>query len=157
MLLYRAIRKYGPDQFEWDEVCSDVPDEDLNRKEIECIAWFGTKAPNGYNLTDGGGGRIGFVVSDETRTRLRVSHLGKISAMKGRKHKPESLAKIRETLNHPEMRKKRSEIAKKQWGTLERRAKQTIAMRGNRNGVGNLGWIKTIEKRRARRDAGGVY
>ncbi len=74
VLIHHAIRKYGLDQFEWDEVCSDVPNKDLNRMEIECIAWFGTKAPKGYNLTDGGDGFCGKHKS-ETKAKIAKASL----------------------------------------------------------------------------------
>ena len=58
-LIHRALHKYGPDAFEWEEVYSNVADEDLDRLEIECIAWFGSMVPRGYNLTTGGeGGKL---------------------------------------------------------------------------------------------------
>ena len=54
--LYAALRKYGCDNFKvetlvicdkWDYLC------DL---EVKAIVAYGTKSPNGYNLTDGGEG-----------------------------------------------------------------------------------------------------
>ena len=72
-LLHRAIRKYGPDAFDWDEVHSNVPEDDLNQLEIDCIKWFGSKAPDGYNLTDGGdGGAV--VFSDESKVKMKAYH-----------------------------------------------------------------------------------
>ncbi len=89
-LIHWAIRKYGPDRFEWDEVCSDVPEEDLNRLEIECIAWYGTMVPMGYNLTAGGNSKLApefcqrisakiksLWKDPEYRDRLSQSHRGK--------------------------------------------------------------------------------
>jgi group I intron endonuclease len=68
--LYSALRKYGSDAFmvktlviadKWHYLC------DLERK---AIAVFGTKAPNGYNVTDGGEGVPGRVLTDEQRANL---------------------------------------------------------------------------------------
>jgi group I intron endonuclease len=56
MLIVRAIRKYGSEEFEWIEAYSNVPCECLEDLEKECIWWYGTKFPEGYNLTDGGEG-----------------------------------------------------------------------------------------------------
>lgn len=83
----RALRKYGFDSFEWDEVYSDAKPEDLDSLEIECISWFGTLSPKGYNMTSGGSGPA--VVSKETR--LKISRAGL-----GRKHSLESKRKIGE-------------------------------------------------------------
>lgn len=66
-----AIRKYGRENFEWDEVYSNVSNGDLGRLEIECITWYGTRDPNGYNLTDGGDGVVN--ATEETRRKISES------------------------------------------------------------------------------------
>lgn len=67
--LQQAIRKYGAASFKvatlaiadnWDYLC------DLEKKAIKA---FGTKSPNGYNLTEGGEGVVGNIVSNDTRAR----------------------------------------------------------------------------------------
>ena len=88
-VFHRAIRKYGMDAFEWEEVYSDVFERDLNGLEIECIKWFGSKIPNGYNMTDGGEGSIGYKHSEEVKKKI-----GDIS--RGRKHTEEAKKKISE-------------------------------------------------------------
>ena len=129
-----ALRKYGFENFEWEEVYSDVANEDLNRLEIECIEWFGTKVPDGYNMTEGGDGTSGWHHTEETKEKIRSSERGKIvsydtrikigKAKKGRKHTEETrkklsksrlgkkrgpmsleqIAKIKATMNLPEVR-----------------------------------------------------
>lgn len=68
--LYSAIRKYGIDSFsvrtlvvsdDWGYLC------DLEKR---AIAAFNCKSPNGYNITDGGEGTVGRVVSDEERKNI---------------------------------------------------------------------------------------
>lgn len=98
-----AIRKYGFENFTVEvlEICHV---ELLDEREIFFIRELGTKAPNGYNLTDGGDGgsnpseetrakisasRKGIHHSEETRARLSTAHTGK-------KHTPETLAKMSE-------------------------------------------------------------
>lgn len=102
MLICRALARYGIDNFDWDEVYSDVPDEDLNRLEMEAIKWYNSKSPNGYNLTDGGeGGAIFFGPhSKESRDKIGLAMRGRKLTEKhkikigltsmGRKHPPRS-------------------------------------------------------------------
>lgn len=52
--LYSAIRKYGKDAFEVQSLIEVGAKEDLMYYEPKCIKLYGTRAPNGYNLTDGG-------------------------------------------------------------------------------------------------------
>lgn len=49
-----AIRKYGIENFEWEEIAWANTIEKLNEYEIRMIDFYNSKAPNGYNLTDGG-------------------------------------------------------------------------------------------------------
>ena len=53
--LRAAILKYGWQHFSV-KVVEEIPVEDLNEAERFWIAFLDTKAPNGYNLTDGGDG-----------------------------------------------------------------------------------------------------
>ena len=54
-----AIRKYGWENFSV-EVLETCPVEMLNEREMFWIRELNSKAPNGYNLTDGGDGNSGF-------------------------------------------------------------------------------------------------
>lgn len=77
---HSALRKYGVDNFNWDviEECNNI--DDLNRLEIYYIGYYDTYN-NGYNLTMGGDGSVGY--------ELTESHKQKISeACKGIKRKP---------------------------------------------------------------------
>jgi group I intron endonuclease len=74
--LARAIRKYGLDNFVAEEVCRCLSKSELNAKEIELIKALNTKAPAGYNMTDGGEGNLGFYPSGETRAKMGRAHKG---------------------------------------------------------------------------------
>lgn len=84
--LNRAIQKYGPQSFqvkalviaEWDY---------LAELEPKAIAAYGTKAPNGYNLSDGGDGVPGVVLTEKTKHRMS-------EAAKKRRHSAETKKKI---------------------------------------------------------------
>ena len=66
----RAIKKYGWKNFTVEvlAVCKTI--EELNECERKSIVEYKTKFPNGYNLTDGGEGTAGRIVSDETRKKI---------------------------------------------------------------------------------------
>ncbi len=53
--LHKAIRKHGPDSFTVLELASSWNKEYLEELESYFIALYGCIAPNGYNLTSGGG------------------------------------------------------------------------------------------------------
>ena len=69
-LLGKAIKKYGEDSFEIKPIASAKTLEALKSVEKDLIVQFGTKVPNGYNLTDGGEGTSGFKQNPETVKRL---------------------------------------------------------------------------------------
>jgi group I intron endonuclease len=79
-----SIRKHGWDSFEPSVIC-EIPNEELDAREIFEISERNTLAPNGYNL-DGGGG-VNKVVHPDTRESMRQSQLG-------RKHPEEVKVKI---------------------------------------------------------------
>ena len=53
--LYRAIRKYGKENFSV-EIIEEIADSSLNEREIYWIKYYNSFVPNGYNCTLGGGG-----------------------------------------------------------------------------------------------------
>jgi len=87
----RAIKKYGLENFivEVIEECETI--DELNEREKFWIRELNCKIPNGYNLTDGGLGRVvtdkerknksesqkGHVVSEETRKKISKANTGK--------------------------------------------------------------------------------
>lgn len=80
----RAITKYGWDNFEHEVLFYGLEEKIAKEKEIELIARYKTKDKRfGYNLTDGGDGTIGVVLSDNARENMRISHLGQVAWNKG--------------------------------------------------------------------------
>lgn len=79
---YRALRKYGENNFEWEivEICKSSDKnslyDDLFKLEIQYIEKYNT-FNNGYNSDLGGIGSKGRVTSEETRTKLRLINLGR--------------------------------------------------------------------------------
>lgn len=58
-IIYSALRKYGPDSFDVKTLVIANDFQYLCDLEVKVIAAFGTKYPNGYNMTDGGEGVVG--------------------------------------------------------------------------------------------------
>jgi group I intron endonuclease len=111
-VLHKAIRKYGVVNFTFEPVAFCGNGEEMKSMEMYCIARFGTKLPRGYNMTDGGEGMTGHLVSDETRRKLSA-------AKKGIRPPESAIEKTRERL-------KRDNPA---WG-IGARLKISVAMRG---------------------------
>ena len=71
---YNAIQKYGWNNFEHIILQNNLTAEEAVELERKYIQLYNTMSPNGYNLT--GGGELKKVISEETRKKLRISHLG---------------------------------------------------------------------------------
>lgn len=118
---YRAIQKYGWDTFEHEILYKELKEQDAKNKEIELIKKYNTKNREyGYNLTDGGDGSSGIIISEETRNNLRKSHLGQVAWNKGMKgqYKLSISASIAQ---------------KEHWKSEEYRKRQTYSHIGNRH------------------------
>jgi len=85
--LKNAFKKYGIDAFVFTHVCDAFDFEAACDIERMLITQHNTKSPNGYNLTDGGEGRSGSLVSNETKAKLS-------NAGKGKRHTDESKLKM---------------------------------------------------------------
>ena len=107
----RAFKKYGADAFIIAVIDHASSKDELDEKENYWIKFYNCKVPNGYNLTDGGEGRYGFKVSDETKKKISKSHIGigkgikqspemiqkRADAVRGRKNSPETIEKMKQS------------------------------------------------------------
>lgn len=82
-----AINKYGIDSFEILIIEECTTEDELNEREKFWIKEFNCKFPNGYNLTDGGEGTSGCVMSEASR--LKIAKINK-----GRKHTAQARANM---------------------------------------------------------------
>jgi len=85
------------DGLTWEESCA---------KEVEYIALYGRKEKGGIlcNLTDGGGGSVGLITSEETKKKQSLKKVGKPPPNKGKpmpKHQLEKLVEINRNRVHP--------------------------------------------------------
>ena len=101
-----AIRKYGRKKFTIEVIEECETAEQLNEREIFWIAKLNTKAPNGYNYTEGGEGLKGPAV--ETLAKMR-----------GHKRSPEALAHLKvaskKRANTPEGKANLENMRKSRW------------------------------------------
>lgn len=72
--MQRAWNKYGEESFGFN-VLEKCPVEDLDSKEIMWIEKYNT-VKEGYNITYGGGGTMGYIPSQETIEKIRKAHVG---------------------------------------------------------------------------------
>lgn len=82
----RALRKYPRDKFIWEILCVGEDKLDLFDREKYFIKVFNSNSDSGYNMTDGGetSNNLGRKASEETRKKLRQSHLGYIQTKQHR-------------------------------------------------------------------------
>lgn len=86
---YRAIQKYGWDNFVHEILFSGLTFDEANRKEIELIEFYNsTDRSYGYNLQTGG--RNGFEYTDDIIEKLKEVHGGVNNGMYGKHHSDES-------------------------------------------------------------------
>lgn len=81
--LQNAWNKYGEKAFKF-QVLEYCPADQLNEREIHFIAIYKAKGVL-YNLTDGGEGIPGMVVTEETRQKISIGHKGKFVSEETRK------------------------------------------------------------------------
>jgi group I intron endonuclease len=104
--LHAAINKYGPEGFVLSHICDAFDFDAACDIERNLIQQHNTKAPNGYNLTDGGEGVIGRTISDdekESKRKTAISVMASLSpeersekfGTKNRVWSPEQIEKIR--------------------------------------------------------------
>jgi group I intron endonuclease len=78
-LFAAAIKKYGWDNFTHELLIEHISLKEANALEIHYIAEHQAFGPNGYNLTEGGGGQSGRQASDETKTKLSSARRDRIT------------------------------------------------------------------------------
>ncbi len=95
--IHRAIRKYGIQSFECSVIDSTDTKETLDEKEVYWIKFLKTKAPDGYNMTDGGSGgstNKGKPHSKETIRKMSDQKKGDNNPFFGKRHSEETKRKM---------------------------------------------------------------
>ncbi len=78
----RAICRYGIGAFDIQALEVDAPDLDV--AERYWITWYGTKAPLGYNLTEGGCGVRDYKFSHAARAKMSAAARGRPKSIEQR-------------------------------------------------------------------------
>jgi group I intron endonuclease len=98
-----ALRKYGWENFTWIVVETHQAENKINLKKILSEReqfWIAKDKTllieNGYNMTDGGDGRIGSTHSEKTRKILSEKLTGRSTERKGKSFKEEMIEKYGE-------------------------------------------------------------
>lgn len=133
---YRAIQKYGWDNFEHKILFDGLTKEEADAKEMELIAFYDSKNPdNGYNLTDGGQGTNGYQMPDERKRQISESQKGRLLTDEWKQHISEAVRGE----NHPFWGKRLSD---------EHRRHLSEAHMGNKSYGGMQGKRHTEETKR---------
>ena len=94
--IYHSLLKYGFDSHKFEVIVSgDFNQQLLNELEIHYIRLYNSFS-NGLNLTAGGLGSRGRIVSEHTRKKISDSNKGKPSPNKGKSPSEETRRKISE-------------------------------------------------------------
>jgi group I intron endonuclease len=119
----RAIKKYGKENFEWKVLEHCDSKGEMNEMEFHYIKQYNSFGDNGYNLTFGGEGTIGFKHSNNTKQNLSVLAKKRFCSKEShpwykRKHSDETRIKMSDSWKNrlpasDETRQKMSESQKK--------------------------------------------
>ena len=141
LLLIRAIKKYGKENFQKEiiEQCKDI--EELNEKEIFYIEKYDTLYPNGYNLRKGGNNSL---LSESTKKKISESRKGKCMGSnnpnwKAASFSKETIKKISESIKkryqeYPEYRESISKTSKNRKHTKQTKNSISKKNKGKLNG-----------------------
>jgi len=148
-LLYRAIRKYGKDNFTIAPLVVVNSKWEMDRYEIGLIkAWDLQNKERGYNLAAGGQGTIGYKFSEEDLRRLSIAHMG---LKQSDETKEKRARRIRGIKRSEETKRKMSEAQKGNRNCLgrrmsdENRAKLSLINLGNSHATGA---VRSLEYRK---------
>ena len=141
VLLKNAITKYGQDSFVHEVIEVNVTQDNFRTRENFWIDCHNSMLPHGYNLKEGGGGTMGYDVSEETKNKRSMANKNQVPWMKGRKHSEETRKKISEANKgrvlwskgkplSEETRKKMSESHKGRRHTDESKQKMSESRKG---------------------------
>lgn len=125
LLLHRAMRKHGFDKFKTEVLENNISDENVENREIFWIAKLDTFVginSNGYNMTRGGDGLIGYHHTSEVKQKISNSLLGEKNPFFGRKHS----AKTIETIRQKNTGKEISQQARQKLSLIHKGRKQSL-------------------------------
>lgn len=138
--LHAAIKKYGTDGFIFSHICDAFDFEAACDLERMLIQEHNTKAPHGYNLTDGGEGVVGRLATKEEiekRRQFMLTYAASLTPQersekfgwaKGRQWTPEQIEQIRASNKGKNLGKKPSpEVRAKMSAAHKNRPRQPMS------------------------------
>lgn len=93
LLFHRALRKYKPEEWLWEIVLETNDEVEAKRHEMVLIEKYQTQYTNGYNMTQGGDGLLGYKHKEETKRKISQANMGNKSSL-GYKHTEETRLKM---------------------------------------------------------------
>lgn len=98
-LMWRAIQKYGWDNIDHRIISIGLDKEEADFQEMFYISSYRTNEPEfGYNLTDGGGGSVGYKLSEEARKKISEANKGELNCNYGKHLSDETKKKMSESM-----------------------------------------------------------
>jgi len=73
---YNALRKHGWDNFKWEVLCECKSKKEMDEMEFHYIKQYDSYN-NGYNMTWGGEGNVGWIPSEKTKKKISDAHKGR--------------------------------------------------------------------------------
>ena len=144
-----AIGKYGwSDETFKVEVLEVCLVKMLNEREMFHIRELNSKAPNGYNLTDGGDGGRGLSPSAETRAKISAKLKGRPAHNKGVKHTAEARAKMSAHHKAAGIKPPNHKGKKRGPRSPETKAKLSLANKGKRHSDESRAKMSAAQKAR---------
>lgn len=97
LYFWKAIQKYGWDNFRHEILFVNLAKEEAEQKEVELIAYYNSNNIDfGYNMSIGGEcGSKGYKYTDEQKRHMSEVHKGEKNGMYGRHHTEDAIEKNR--------------------------------------------------------------
>ena len=139
-LFYKAIRKYGLKNFEWEVICQSKNGQYLlNEMEPYFIKQYDTFGKHGYNMTSGGEGALGCKRSLETKEKMSLWQKG---IPKSEEHKIQlKIARNKRPL-HSEETKKKISLSHKGRNYLHKKLPKSEETKKKMSSSAKIGWMK---------------
>lgn len=93
LLFHRALRKYKPEDWLWEIKLITQNDAEAKDCEKMLIEKYQTHYINGYNMTLGGDGLLGYKHTEETKLKISKANMGNKYSL-GHKHTQETRLKM---------------------------------------------------------------
>lgn len=98
LLISKAFRKYGIENFKIEIIDEAKTIEELNDKEFNWIKFYNCITPLGYNQCEGGGNTLGYHHKEESKKKMSKKksemYLGKNNPFYGKTHSEEVKSKF---------------------------------------------------------------